>query len=156
MTGIPEPAGAYQQMQAALQEARHCLESGDVPIGALVVDEAGQVLGRGYNRREADQDPTAHAEILALRQAGQARGSWRLDDCTLVVTLEPCLMCAGALMLARIQRLIFGAWEEKTGAVASRYDVLREGGKRQWVQVYPGVLEAESVQLLQDFFGQRR
>ena len=143
-------------MDLAVHQARQCAASVDVPVGAVVVDDAGNVIGAGFNRREADQDPTAHAEVLALRQAARNRGSWRLEDCTLVVTLEPCVMCAGAISLARIRRLVFGAWEPKTGAVGSLYDVLRDGVLNHQVEVYGGVAEEQTAQLLTDFFRQAR
>src|SRR5690242_9099557 len=113
-------------MRAALDEARAALATSDVPIGAVVVDPAGAVVGRGRNRREADADPTAHAEVVALREAAAARGEWRLAGCTLVVTLEPCTMCAGAIVLSRVARVVYGATDEKAGAVESLWDVLRD------------------------------
>lgn len=143
-------------MRLALDQARLALDEGDVPIGAIVVDARGRVIGRGYNRREADHDPTAHAEVLALREAASHLGSWRLDGCTLVVTLEPCLMCAGAMLLARLPYLVMGAWEEKTGAVGSVYDVLRDRKLNHWVEVHPGVLAEECASLLKDFFHSHR
>lgn len=143
-------------MGLALDEARKALASEDVPIGAVIIDADGQVIGRGHNRREADADPTAHAEVLAIRQAAEHLGTWRLDGCTLIVTLEPCLMCAGAILLARIPTLVMGAWEPKTGAVGSVYDVLRDRKVNHWVEVYPGVRQAECAELLTDFFAQQR
>ena len=113
-------------MGLALAEATLARGSGDVPVGAVVVDEAGGVLGAGRNRREEQNDPTAHAEIVALREAARRRGTWRLDDVTLVVTLEPCTMCAGAILQARVPRVVFGAWDEKAGAAGSVYDLLRD------------------------------
>ena len=145
-----------QWMDLALEQARRALPAGDVPIGAVVVNAAGQVIGAGFNRREADADPTAHAEVLAIRQAAAARGSWRLDDCTLVVTLEPCIMCAGSILLARLPRVIFGAWEEKTGAAGSLYDVLRDRRYPHEAEVITGVRVEESVRLLREFFAARR
>lgn len=153
-------------MRAALAEARRCLtihpqsatsnpQSEDVPIGAVCVYD-GQIIGRGYNRREADGDPTAHAEILALRDASKHLGQWRLDGVTLYVTLEPCAMCAGALWLARIDRLVFGAWEPKTGACGSLFDIPRDPRLNHTPQVKGGVLEEECVQLMKEFFGARR
>src|SRR4051794_1362595 len=109
-------------MREALDEARAALTTSDVPIGAIVVDSTGTVLGRGRNRREADLDPTAHAEVLALREAAVSRGTWRLDGCALVVTLEPCTMCAGAVVLSRVERLVFGAWDDKAGGGGSLWD----------------------------------
>lgn len=116
----------------------------------------GRATGRGYNRREADADPTAHAEVIAIRQAAEHLGSWRLEGCTLVVTLEPCLMCAGAILLARLPTVVMGAWEEKTGAAGSVYDVLRDRKVNHWVEVYPGVLESECAELLTTFFRKHR
>ena len=143
-------------MRAALDEARAALDTGDVPIGAVVVDEAGAVIGRGRNAREADADPTAHAEVLALRKAARARGEWRLTGCSLVVTLEPCTMCAGALVLARVDRLVFGAYDDKAGAVGSLWDVVRDRRLNHRPEVVAGVLAEESTALLDEFFrGQR-
>jgi len=124
----------------------------DVPVGAVVYDADGRELGYGANRREETGDPTAHAEIVALRAAAAAVSSWRLAGCTLVVTVEPCTMCAGALVLARIERLVFGAWEPKTGAVGSLWDVVRDRRLNHRLEVYPGVLEAECGALLKSFF----
>lgn len=128
----------------------------EMPIAAVVIDPDGKVLGTGVNRRETDHDPTAHAEILALRQAGRALGDWRLTGCTLAVTLEPCTMCAGALVLARVQRLVFGAFDDKAGAVGGLWDVVRDSRLNHAVEVVAGVRQAECSALLSDFFGQRR
>jgi tRNA(adenine34) deaminase len=128
----------------------------DVPVGAVVYDPAGRELATGTNEREATGDPTAHAEVVALRAAAGAVGSWRLAGCTLVVTLEPCTMCAGALVLARIDRLVFGAWEPKTGAVGSLWDVVRDRRQNHRPEVYPGVLEPECAALLRTFFEPKR
>jgi tRNA(adenine34) deaminase len=128
----------------------------DVPVGAVVFDADGVELGAGRNEREATGDPTAHAEIVAMRRAAARRGAWRLDGCTLVVTLEPCTMCAGALVLARIDTLVFGPWEPKTGAVGSLWDVVRDRRLTHRPEVYPGVLESESAALLLDFFRTHR
>ena len=128
----------------------------DVPVGAVVYGPDGQELSTGHNRREATGDPTAHAEIVAMRGAAAALGGWRLDGCTLVVTLEPCTMCAGALVLARVATLVFGAWEPKTGAVGSLWDVVRDRRLTHRPEVYSGVLEEECAALLRDFFGNRR
>ncbi len=144
-----------QWMRVALEEARAAAESGDVPVGAVVVVD-GQEVARGRNRREADQDPTAHAELLALRDAARAMGTWRLDGATLVVTLEPCTMCAGALVLARVARLVFGADDPKAGAVGALYDVPRDPRLNHRVDVTRGVLTDESSAQLQDFFRLRR
>ncbi|VXC33073.1 tRNA-specific adenosine deaminase [Nocardioides sp. AX2bis] len=143
-------------MRAALDEARAALASGDVPVGAVVLDPAGEVVGVGRNVREADADPTGHAEVVALRAAARARGEWRLDGCTLVVTLEPCTMCAGAAVLARVERVVLGAWDEKAGAVGSLWDVVRDRRLNHRPEVVAGVLAAESSALLAEFFGGRR
>jgi tRNA(adenine34) deaminase len=144
-------------MREALAEARAALATSDVPVGAVVLDPHGAVLGRGRNRREADGDPTGHAEVVALRAAARHRGGWRLDGCTLVVTLEPCTMCAGALVLARVDRLVFGAFDDKAGAVGSLWDVVRDRRLNHRPEVLAGVLAEESSGLLQDFFaGHRR
>jgi tRNA(adenine34) deaminase len=128
----------------------------DVPVGAVVYAPDGQELAIGRNERELTGDPTAHAEIVALRRAAVRRGEWRLDGCTLVVTLEPCTMCAGALVLARIHTLVFGAWEPKTGAVGSLWDVVRDRRLAHRPEVYPGVLGDECAVLVRDFFERRR
>jgi tRNA(adenine34) deaminase len=143
-------------MALALDRARSAADTGDVPVGAVVVDGSGAVVGAGVNRREADVDPTAHAEVLALRTASAAAGSWRLAGCTLVVTLEPCLMCAGALILARVDRLVFGAWDPKAGAAGSVWDVVRDRAVNHRVEVVGGVREAECGEVLKSFFAQRR
>jgi len=150
----PDPDVA--SMREALREAVAALATDDVPIGAVVVDSAGVVLGRGRNRREADADPTAHAEVLALREAAAARGEWRLDGCTLVVTLEPCTMCAGAAVLARVDRLVFGAHDPKAGAVGSLWDVVRDRRLNHRPEVVGGVLEDECGDLLRQFFAGHR
>jgi tRNA(adenine34) deaminase len=124
----------------------------DVPVGAVVYDADGAELAASGNEREATGDPTAHAEILALRRAALLTGSWRLNGCTLVVTLEPCTMCAGALVLARVSTLVFGAWEPKTGAVGSLWDVVRDRRNNHRPQVYAGVLESECAALVRDYF----
>ena len=150
------PATDDSLMALALLEARRALETGDVPVGAVVVGPDGAVVGTGHNRREADDDPTAHAEVLALRAAAETLGRWRLDDCALVVTLEPCAMCAGATALARVPRLVLGAWDEKAGACGSVWDLVRDRRANHWVEVVPGVREAECAALLRDFFASRR
>jgi tRNA(adenine34) deaminase len=143
-------------MAAALEEARAALATGDVPIGAVVVDPEGAVIGRGRNVREAERDPTGHAEIVALREAAKATGSWRLEGCTLVVTLEPCTMCAGAAVLARVARVVFGAFDDKAGAVGSLWDVVRDRRLNHRPEVVTGVMAGESTALLDEFFrGQR-
>ncbi|HET8614952.1 MAG TPA: nucleoside deaminase [Actinomycetales bacterium] len=143
-------------MGLALAQAALASGTDDVPVGAVVLSPAGEVLGAGVNRREADGDPTAHAELLALRAAARARGQWRLDGCTLVVTLEPCAMCAGATVLARVERLVFGAWDPKAGACGSVWDLVRDRRANHRVEVVGGVREAECTQLLLDFFAGRR
>lgn len=143
-------------MRLALAEARTALDEAEVPVGAVVVDARGHVIGRGRNRREVDADPTGHAEIVALRGAARERGAWRLDGCTLVVTLEPCTMCAGALVLARVARLVFGAYDDKAGAVGSLWDVVRDRRLNHRPEVVGGVLAEECGALLAGFFGERR
>ena len=143
-------------MREALAEARAAPATSDVPIGAVVLDGSGAVVGRGRNRREADADPTGHAEVRALRQAAAARGEWRLDGCTLVVTLEPCTMCAGAAVLARVDRVVFGAFDDKAGAVGSLWDVVRDRRLNHRPEVVSGVLAAESSALLLEFFAAHR
>ncbi len=154
-------------MGLAIGEARCALVTEDVPIGAVVIGPDGGVLGSGRNQREELGDPTAHAEVVAIRQAadrlralskldGGTGDGWRLEDCTLVVTLEPCAMCAGAVVLARIPRVVFGAWDEKAGAAGSVFDVLRERRLNHWVEVYGGVREDECGALLRDFFAAHR
>lgn len=143
-------------MGLALSEARRALETSDVPVGAVVIGPDGAVLGRGHNAREGAGDPTAHAELLALRAAAATLGRWRLDDCTLVVTLEPCVMCAGATVLARIRRLVLGAWDQKAGACGSQWDVVRDRRLNHRVEVVGGVREAECGALLRDFFARHR
>ena len=145
-----------EPMRLALDEARAALATADVPIGAVVLGPDGEVLGRGRNERERHGDPTAHAEVVALREAARARGEWRLDGCTLVVTLEPCTMCAGALVLARVERLVFGAFDEKAGAVGSLWDVVRDRRLNHRPEVVSGVLAEESTNLLLDFFERHR
>ena len=143
-------------MRLALTEARTALAGDDVPVGAVVVDAGGTVIGTGHNTRESDGDPTGHAEVVALRAAAATRGEWRLTGCTLVVTLEPCTMCAGALVLARVDRVVFGAYDDKLGAVCSLWDVVRDRRLNHRPEVVAGVLAAESAALLDDFFGSRR
>ncbi len=143
-------------MDAALAEARRALASDDVPVGAVVVGPGGTVVGRGCNAREAAGDPTAHAEVIALREASATLGRWRLDDCTLVVTLEPCLMCAGATVLARVPRLVLGAWDPKAGACGSQWDVVRDRRLNHRVEVVGGVREEACADLLRGFFERHR
>jgi tRNA(adenine34) deaminase len=143
-------------VRRALEIAAAATRTGDVPIGAVVVDAAGRELAAACNAREALGDPTAHAELLALRAAAAARGEWRLEGCTLAVTVEPCTMCAGALGLARVERLVFGAWEPKTGAVGSLWDVVRDRRQNHRPEVVGGVLAAECAGLLEAFFADHR
>ncbi|MGI3784958.1 MAG: tRNA adenosine(34) deaminase TadA, partial [Janthinobacterium lividum] len=143
-------------MRRALDEAHRVRGAGDVPVGAVLLDPAGQVVAAAGNEREATGDPTAHAEVLVLRRAAAAAGTWRLDGHTLVVTLEPCTMCAGALVLARVERLVFGAYDPRAGAVASLFDVLRDPRLNHRVDVRGGVLEAECSAALLDFFAGHR
>lgn len=145
-----------QSMERALALAAEASAAGEVPVGALVLDADGRVLGEGLNRRELDLDPSAHAEVVAMRQAAREIGSWNLEGCTLVVTLEPCLMCAGALLQARISRVVFGAWDEKAGAAGSMYDVVRDRRLPYRAEVVGGVREAEAQALLREFFEARR
>lgn len=141
-------------MREAIAEAA---DSGDdVPVGALILSADGEVIARGHNEREADSDPTAHAEIVAIRRAAADRQDWRLEDCTLVVTLEPCVMCAGAIVAARIGRVVFGAWDARVGASGSLYDVIRDARLGAPAEVIGGVLEAECSAQLRTFFEARR
>lgn len=152
----PHVAAWEPAMREALTEARGALDTADVPIGAVVLAPDGEVLGRGRNERELRADPTAHAEVLALREAAASAGSWRLEGCSLVVTLEPCTMCAGALVLARVARLVFGAYDDKAGAVGSLWDVVRDRRINHRPEVIGGVLAADSAALLDAFFAAHR
>lgn len=143
-------------MSRALLLAHQCQGSQDVPVGAVVIDPTGRIIGQGWNRREESKDPTAHAEILALRQAGEKLGSWNLTGCTLVVTLEPCTMCAGAVVQSRVDRLVFGAWDPKAGAAGSVRDVVRDSRLNHQVEVIPGVLEEQASVQLRGFFAEKR
>lgn len=143
-------------MRHALVLAERALASDDVPVGAVVLDPAGTVVGEGFNTRERDQDPLGHAELVALRAASARLGTWRLDGCTLVVTLEPCTMCAGAIVSARVRRLVLGAWDDKAGAVGSLWDVVRDRRLNHRPEVTSGVLATESSDLLRAFFADRR
>ena len=143
-------------MQQAIAIAQEVKSSGDVPVGALIVNELGEIVSLGKNEREKDNDPTAHAEVLAIRSAGEKLGSWRLDGLTLIVTLEPCVMCAGAILQSRLKRLVFGAFDQKAGAVGSSLDVIRDVRVLSKVEVVSGVLEDECKKLLSDFFLSRR
>jgi tRNA(adenine34) deaminase len=145
-------------MRLALAEAKAAAAAAerDVPVGAVLLDGSGTVIGSGRNRREADADPTAHAEIIAMRAAGQALGHWRLTDCTLVVTLEPCTMCAGAMLAGRVRRLVYGAHDPRAGAAGSVWDLLHDPRLGQPVEVISGVLAEECSAVLRDFFEQHR
>jgi tRNA(adenine34) deaminase len=150
---VPDDAAA---VRAALVEARAALDLGEVPIGAVVLDASGALIASAHNERELGDDPTAHAEVVALRRAGEAVGSWRLDGCTLAVTLEPCTMCAGAIVLSRIGRLVFGAWDPKAGAVGSLWDVVRDRRLNHRPEVASGVCADECSELLANFFAGKR
>lgn len=143
-------------MRRALELAEDAAIDGDVPVGAVVVDAGGSVIGEGRNLRELTNDPTAHAEVVAMRAAASRLGSWHLADCTLVVTLEPCVMCAGAILQARVPRVVFGSWDAKAGAAGSMYDVLRDRRLPHRVEVVGGVAEAEAAAQLRAFFVDRR
>lgn len=143
-------------MHQALEVAKGALASNDVPIGAVVLDSTGKIIGIGANRRELDNDPSAHAEVVAMREAGRHLNNWRLDGCTVVVTLEPCAMCAGAIAQSRIKTLIFGAWDEKAGAVGSVWDVLRDPRSPHRTEVISGILENECADILAQFFKTQR
>lgn len=149
--------GAYDEpMGRALVLAAEAGAAGDVPVGAVVLDSAGRVVGAGGNVREQTHDPSGHAEVVALRAAAHARGSWNLKGHTLVVTLEPCVMCAGAILQARIERVVFGAWDEKAGAAGSMHDLLRDRRLPYRAEVIPGIRADEATTLLRDFFEARR
>ena len=143
-----------QAMDLAIGQAM--LSGLDVPVGAVLLDSSGQVVAAAHNERELTGDPTAHAELLAIQRVGKAKGDWRLEDLTLVVTLEPCVMCAGAIVAARIPKVIFGAFDEKVGAAGSRYDLLRDSRLGNPIEVIAGVKEAECSKLLKDFFEAKR
>ena len=143
-------------MQQAIGLARGASNFDDVPVGALIVNEQGEVLATGQNLREKDNDPIAHAEMVAIKNAGNKIGNWRLDDLTLVVTLEPCVMCAGAIAQSRMKRLVYGAFDEKAGAVGSIWDVIRDPRALTKIEVVSGVLADECALLLKDFFNKKR
>jgi len=145
-----------QLMQQAIELARGASNFDEVPVGALIVNEQGEVLATGQNLRENDNDPTAHAEMVVIKKAGEKIGNWRLDDLTLVVTLEPCVMCAGAIAQSRMKRLVYGAFDEKAGAVGSIWDVIRDPRALTKVEVVSGVLADECAVLLKDFFNNKR
>ena len=152
---IPTSQERKAQMELALVEARACAHSDDVPVGAVILDEAGAVIATGRNTKERDEDPLGHAEVMAIRAAAEKLGSWRLSDCTLVVTLEPCVMCAGAILAARIPTVVYGAWDEKAGAAGSVFDLLRDRRLNHQVEVISGVLAEECGQLLTEFFREK-
>ena len=143
-------------MQQAITLAKDAAAHNDVPVGALVVNEQGEILGTGHNLREESNDPSAHAEIVAMRNAASKISNWRMDDLTLIVTLEPCAMCAGAISQSRFKRLVFGAWDEKAGAVGSVWDVIRDQRSLNKVEVVSGVLEKECSAILTNFFEEKR
>ena len=143
-------------MMQAIASAKFAATKGDVPVGAIVVNEQGEVLGIGHNLREENNDPTAHAEIVAMRNAATKISNWRMDDLTMIVTLEPCAMCAGAISQSRFKRLVFGAWDQKAGAVGSVWDVIRDQRNLNKVEVITGILEKECAQLLTEFFEEKR
>lgn len=143
-------------MVQLLDEARRAMGQGEVPVAAMVLDADGQELSRATNERELTHDPTAHAEVLAIRRAAERVGNWNLDACTLIVTLEPCLLCAATIQAARIARVVYGAWDEKAGAVGSVYDVLRDRRLPYRTEVISGVLAEDSARLLTEFFVSRR
>ena len=143
-------------MREALEQAKLAGARGDIPIGAVIVTDQGEVIARAGNSREQLKDPTAHAEILALREAGMKLNDWRILNSTMYVTLEPCPMCAGAITMSRIPRLVIGAWNEEYGAVGSRWDLVRDPRMNHQVEVIPGVLEVESAQLVKEFLREKR
>jgi tRNA(adenine34) deaminase len=150
------PSRYIERMLEAVASAKLALAHGDVPVAAVVLDASGTVIGSGRNERELRQDPTAHAEVLALQSAAAATGAWHLADTTLIVTLEPCAMCAGAILAARVPVVVFGAWDPKAGAAGSVYDLLRDRRMPHRVEVYAGVEEAACAALLLDFFAGKR
>jgi len=153
---LPARDADLAAMDRALALAAEAAEGGDIPVGAVVTDAAGTIIGEGRNLREATHDPLAHAEVVALRAAAQALGSWNLSRCTLVVTLEPCLMCAGAIIQSHVDRLVFGAWDDKAGAAGSMYDVVRDRRLPHRAEVIAGVRQEAASALLRAFFGARR
>lgn len=155
--GSTDPVGLDEAyMRQALAQAERAFALGEVPIGAVIVDAAGEIVGRGHNLREMDQDPTAHAEVVAIREAASKLGSWRLTGCTLYVTIEPCPMCAGAILLARIDRVVYGAADPKAGAVDTLYDLLRDSRLNHRAEVTAGVLREQCAALMQAFFRKLR
>ena len=152
---VPTSHERKAQMELALVEARACAHSEDVPVGAVILDAAGEVIATGRNTKERDEDPLGHAEVMAIRAAAQKLGNWRLSNCTLVVTLEPCVMCAGAILAARIPTVVYGAWDKKAGAAGSVFDLLRDRRLNHQVEVISGVLAEECGQLLTEFFREK-
>ena len=143
-------------MDVALDEARAGASAGEIPIGAVVLDGEGRVVARAHNRREGDHDPTAHAEVLVLREAARKLGRWRLDDCTLIVTMEPCPMCAGAVVMARLRRLVFGAWNDEYGAAGSRWDLVRDRRLNHHAEVIGGLRADECGAMVREFMSAQR
>lgn len=154
--GFPADSRWWDAMGEALDEALACADTGDVPVGAVVLGPDGDVVGRGRNEREATGDPTAHAEVQALRAAARTLGRWRLTGCTLVVTLEPCVLCAGAALAARVDRVVLGAWDDKAGACGSVRDLLRDPRATSTVEVVGGIRADDGARVLRDFFIRRR
>ena len=156
MTGV-HIVNEIEAMTFALSLAKMAsISSSDIPVGAVIIDANGNIISTGHNQRELIKDSTAHAELIAIKSANKSLSSWRLEDFTLVVTLEPCLMCAGAILQSRVNRVVFGAWDEKAGACGSVWDVLRDGRSLNKVEVIGGVLENECAALLSNFFSQKR
>lgn len=152
---VPTSHERKAQMELALVEARACAHTEDVPVGAVILNADGDVIATGRNTKERDGDPLGHAEVMAIREAAAKLGNWRLSDCTLVVTLEPCVMCAGAILAARIPTVVYGAWDEKAGAAGSVFDLLRDRRLNHQVEVISGVRAEECGQLLTDFFREK-
>ena len=152
---VPTSHERKAQMELALVEARACAHTDDVPVGAVILNADGEVIATGRNTKERDDDPLGHAEVMAIREASAKLGNWRLSDCTLVVTLEPCVMCAGAILAARIPTVVYGAWDEKAGAAGSVFDLLRDRRLNHQVEVISGVRAEECGQLLTDFFREK-
>jgi tRNA(adenine34) deaminase len=152
---VPTSHERKAQMELALVEARACAHTDDVPVGAVILNADGEVIATGRNTKERDDDPLGHAEVMAIREASARLGNWRLSDCTLVVTLEPCVMCAGAILAARIPTVVYGAWDEKAGAAGSVFDLLRDRRLNHQVEVISGVRAEECGQLLTDFFREK-
>ena len=157
MSSAPNQTQLHENfMRHAIEQAKIAGERGDIPIGVVIVTDQGEIIARAGNSREQRKDPTAHAEILALRAAGAQLGDWRIAHSTMYVTLEPCPMCAGAITMARVPRLVIGAWNEEYGAVGSRWDLVRDQRMNHQVEVIPGVLENETGHLVREFFSEKR